>query len=359
MFDTEIVTESAPTPEPSAAPAEAAPAAPKPGKADRKQSIKEQLKARLARSASNDDGDDAPVPAPAAKPAASPPAPTAKAEAVAAKIEEAGGEVPEQRPGESDAKYELKLAQTLRKLRDVEQEAARVRKAHEESSAELDKFKKRYAKGKESPLDLLKEHEWTFEDLVKAINEDKVKVPEKDPAIPDWLREKIERLDRLETERENERKQAEQRGMYESDVKTVATVLEKHADKFPLAAAFKGAAKQVVDAARAEGTNDIGPILEALEARLAEDVTTVLASEKSVKAALAKNPDLRKVVMAALGVSDAPAAPAKAAAPSMSAIPTEAPQGEPVVTNKRERAAVLKAQLAARLRARADEDNDD
>lgn len=357
MSDTEIVTETAPAPTPAEAPATPEPA-PKPGKTERKQSIKEQLKARLARSAAGDDGDDAPAPA-ATKPSTAPAmAPSTKAEATAAKIEAAGGEVPEQRPGESNEKYELKLAQTLRKLRDVEQEAARVRKEHERSTAELQKLQKLVDSGKTNPLDILKHLGYSFEDVVKGINDDKFKAPGKDPEVPDWLREKIERLDRLETERENERKAAEQRQVYESDVKTVATVLEKHADRFPLAAAFKGAAKQVVDAARAEGTNDIGPILDALETRLAEDVTTVLASEKSVKAALAKNPDLRKVVMAALGVSDTPAPAPKAASPSMSAIPTEAPQGEPVPTNKRERAAVLRSQLAARLRARQGESDD-
>src|SRR5688500_1565008 len=107
-------------------------------------------------------------PQPAAKgaPPAAPPSSPA-AEATKDKIEQAGGEAPDQKRGESDKDYEVRLAGALRELKQARREIEKNkldRKTFDDMKAELEKAKNKRMSKRE------------FVDMVKQLNEGKLEL---------------------------------------------------------------------------------------------------------------------------------------------------------------------------------------
>lgn len=244
--------------------------------------------------------------APSAEPAADT---AAKVEKTVAKIEKTGATAVEQKEGESDAKYELRLAKQLRELRTEKERASKFERTATEASAKAAQLEKLMEGGKANPLTILEHLGYSFEDLVKGINDDKFKAPEKRLDLPPEIAEKLERLDRAEREREQQamsaRAQAE-RAQHETQVE--AYVKENAAD-FPLASSMDGFAKVLVEQAYASKTTDIIPLLEKLEAGLVNELTPMLSSESTIKAMVKHKPELRERLIKALGLEAAPKAP--------------------------------------------------
>lgn len=327
----------------------------------RAQSAADKLRARFARQAAADDGDedDAPAPkAPAAKPAAAP-EPSAKAEKLIDAIEGTGNDAPAQRKGETDGQYELRLAKALREARELSTDLRKEREASAVTTKELAKLKDLFERGKMNPLEFLDHLGMSFEDLVEGIRSDKYVAPKAKAKLPPELAEKLERLERAEAERERERAAAAERALLETDTKTVTDYIAEHADEFPLAAALKGAAAQIVRAAYADKTADFRPYLQKLEDSLGGDATALFGSEKALMAALKKDPSLKERVLKAWGIStEAPAAkPAAETATSLSGASTEAPAKPGRPLTRAERAAQVAAKLKARRAAAVDDDD--
>lgn len=229
-------------------------------------------------------------------------------EKTAARIERAGGEAVEQKPGESDAKYELRLAKQLRELRLEKERASKFEATANESSAKAAKLEKLLESGKANPLTILEHLGYSFADVVKGINDDKFKAPEKRLELPPEIAERLERLDRAEKEREQQalaqRAQAE-RAQHETQV---VDFVKENVDDYPLVSSMMDFQKVVVGKAYANKTSDITGILESMETQLAAELDPILSSEKAMAALIKRSPKLREALVKGLGL-EAPAAP--------------------------------------------------
>lgn len=231
-------------------------------------------------------------------------------EKTAAKIERAGGEVAEQREGESDAKYEIRLAKQLRELRMEKERASKFEATANESSAKAQKLEKLLESGKANPLTILEHLGYSFADVVKGINEDKFKAPEKRLELPPEIAERLERLDRAEKEREQQalaQRATAERTAHEAQV---ADFVKENVADYPLVSAMADFQKIVVGKAYASKATDIAGILESMEGQLASELNPILSSESAMKALIKRNPQLRDALIKGLDlVPPAPAAP--------------------------------------------------
>lgn len=354
---------AAPAAEPSKTPAPAAETKAPLSKKEARAALAGELRERLQRErAAEAAGDDAPAPAakvadkPEDKRAASTEAKIAKLED---KIEDKGGDVPDQKRGESDKDYELRLSKTLGELERTKKEAARAKAEAEKSTAEAKKLQKILEDGKANPLKILKHFGITFEDFAKGIAGDKY-VEEKDQLqLPPEILEKIERLEKADKEREAEAARAKAAVQRSADEKVVKAYLEKNSDEYPMAASAPWAVNHIIDATYAAEINDIIPALKALEAGLAENAIHLVKNEKSFKAMAKKDPELKKSLAKWLELQEA-AAEARDEDDSPKSLGSLSPD-KPARSSKMSKAD-LKAALAAELKERnrkAREEDDD
>lgn len=324
---------------PVAAPAPAAPATKdRPSSENRKAaavgSLREMLRAR-----------NAPTPAAEPTPAAAPA--SAPAPATTAKIEAAGGEAPAQKSGESEAAYELRLAKTLRELKSEKAKSEKLTKARETEGAELAKLKKLVESGKANPLEALEALGFSFKDLVDGINSDKFKPPAKKLDLPPEVAERLERFEKVEREREQERAQEVSAKTRAGHEKQVSDFLAQSAEEYPFAASLPWAASKIIDQAYAEQAGDFMPLLASLEAALTDNAAAMFGSTKSIKKLLKSKPDLKKQIMEALDLNAAPVATEETSAGSaIDGIATE-----PRTPGKKKTRDQLKAEAIAGLRA--------
>lgn len=266
-------------------------------KADAKAKAVGELREKLAREkaereSGKDDSDDEPAPrkksAPKAEPKKDAPAkapkadePTAKAEKIADKIEDAGGKAPDQRDGESDKAYELRLSQALGKAERMERELNKLRSEHDLSTKEVKRLQKLMEDGKTNPLLLLEAVDWDYEKLARGIVDKKVTRPEAKPKLPPEIMEEIE-LSRAERKERKEREEREAATVSRTKhVTDVQAFIDARADDFPLVAAAKWSAEKVVERAYAQGGQvQVLEILQALEAGLETDLDMLLDSDK-------------------------------------------------------------------------------
>lgn len=292
----------------------------------------------------------------------------AKIDKVADAIEAEGGEAPDQRKNESDKQYELRLARTLRDLKDAKAEAlqekrraAEAEKKSAEAEAKVADFEKKLARAKnpETVLDALEEFGWTLESLARGVVDKKVALPKQKPAVDPELAAKIERLEKAEKDREAERVRTQSETQRRSDETKIATYLKENPDKYPLLASFgEAAAADVVAEAYATKASNAEPVLAKLEENLVRTVTTLLGNSVAAKALAKSNPGLKKALAEALELSEA--APVKApAAPKVGVekktIATKSVSSETAATSTKmsmaDRKKAAAAELAEMLRA--------
>lgn len=348
-------------------------------KEERKESAKTGLRDYLKRKAAEDAGEEDDAPAKSAKkaepakesaPKASEPKakqsePSDKAEKLADKIEDAGGDAPDQKQNESDKQYELRLAKTLRDLRDAKAEALKARKDAETSGAELKKLQKLIDGGKANPLTILDHLGVSYEDLTKGIVEERFKPAHKRIDLPPEIMEKIERLEAADKEREAERvKSAAIAELNDWEAK-VRKHIEDHSDDFPLCGNMQWAARQIAQKTQEEKLSGAEALeaLKELEENLATNVVSLLGSDKATKKLLKRDAKLAGLLKAALGLDALPVAAAKSddedekpKVRSLAGAATEA-SGKPMT--KEERKAAAAVALRARRAKQSEEDDED
>lgn len=290
-------------PESAAAPAQAPEQPAKPQtreerKANSAAALKEMLAAKMAAKAEIRN-----PPKPAA-----PPAPAAKApessSATAAKIESAGGEAPEQKDGESETSYQLRLAKTYRELKAAAAKAERLEQTGKTTQAELQKLQKLLATGKENPLEILEHLGIGFDDLVKGINADKFKKPQKN-VLPPELQEKIDRLEAADKERREQALEAAKAAQRQKHESVVSDFLKEHSDRYPLSSAQSGIERLVVNYAYSKGQTDVAEILEEHENALVTELLPLVSSEKALAKILKSKPELKDQLLKVMGLSKA------------------------------------------------------
>lgn len=247
----------------------------------------------------------------------------AKIELVTDAIEAAGGEAPEQKNDESDKQYELRLARTLRDLKDAKAEAVQEKKRATEAEKKAADLEKRIARAKspETVLEALEDFGWSLESLAKGVVDKKVTIPGKKASLPPEMQARIDALEaqakRLEEQEKNaeaqrqaaeKEKQAEEQRQAAEKTKSehvskVKSYVTENAEDFPFLSAAEWAAAEAVERAYAKKAANVRPILEEMEAMLTTNVASMLKSDKAAKALFQASPDLRDAVMAALGVS--------------------------------------------------------
>jgi hypothetical protein len=257
------------------------------------------------------DRDDEPKDEPKAKPDEPKATATkveARIEAKEAKLEDAGVDVPDQKKGESNSAYELRLAKLL-----AENEG--LKREHEKASKELGKLQKLIAKDA-NPLDVLDALGLDFEKLVMGLNpkdknyNPKWTKPGQKPSIPDEVMERIAALEKdkkdaeSRAEAEKLKSAAEERNT--KDVGKIQKFLDANAEDFPYLASVPWGAQEIVNQCNARGTTDAGPILRALEENLAENTEKLVTSDKAMRAALKRNPELRKTLKVYFAEDEAP-----------------------------------------------------
>lgn len=312
---------------------------------ERKAKTAGDLKARIAaeraaRAADDDDYDEPPAKKPAPKAdkeagnkAKIDAAPTDKAEKAAKELDAKGEKVPEQKEGESDSKYTLKLAKLAQDLRDLEGRERRERTSREtaerkstELEAALKKAEGRLARGKdpEAVLEfLLEETGQTLEDIVKGINDGKIKPPRPKASLSPEVAAELEQMRKAsaanaeevkalrekEEAREQERAQAQQRQAFDAHVGQAKKWIEENSDDYPMLAATSWAPSTVVQNAYGKKTLDISGPAREIEEAVATNVLAVLGNERALKALAKRDPELGEKIAAALGLSTAEAEP--------------------------------------------------
>jgi hypothetical protein len=331
------------TPAPTSEATPSAPATKEARKAGAVSALKEMLAARNASA----QAERASVQAAGAAAAAKPAAPAPEAAKTIEKIEAAGGEAPDQKAGESDTSYQLRLAKAFKEQRLASMKAENAEKQVAMTTAELKKLQQLLASGKENPLAILEHLGVSFPDLVKGINDDKYKMPEKS-SIPPELAAKLARLEAAEAAREEKRladaRQAE-RGAHE---RQVSEFVKAHADRFPLASSLANVEKTIVDHAYKSGKGDVEAILQELETNLEGDVMPLASNEKALAKLLKSKPELKATLMKVLGLSE-PVAEVEPEHTSVGGLSTE-PGTPSARTSKEKRKAEAIAMMKANKR---------
>ena len=339
------------TPAPAATPAPASEATPSvpANKADRKanavSALKEMLAAKTQAAKAERASVQAAGAAAAAKPAA--PAPAPEAAKTIEKIEAAGGEAPDQKAGESDTSYQLRLAKAFKEQRLASMKAENAEKQVAMTTAELKKLQQLLASGKENPLEILAHLGVPFPDLVKGINDDKYKMPEKS-SIPPELAAKLARLEAAEADREEKRMADERQASRSGHERQVAEFVKNRADDFPLASSLPNVEKTIVEHAYKNGKGDIEAILQEMETNLESEILPLASNEKALAKLLKSKPELKATLMKVLGLSE-PVAEVEPEHTSVGGLSTE-PGTPSARTSKEKRKAEAIAMMKANKR---------
>jgi len=300
-------------------------------------------------------------------------APTEAAQAAAEALADAGKEVPEQKEGESDKRYELRLATLLQRTRELEglhkkesagREAAEKRAAENEAKAK--EFAERFERMKDKRAALKTLYETTgltLEDIVKGINAGDIEPHGKQPDLPPEVRKQleeqraeIERIKQVEEQRALEQKQAEQQRTFQAHTEQTTKWLAANADDYPILAASEWAPATIVNNAYQSNNLDIATHAKAMEDGFGKSVLSVLGDERAIKALAKRDPAVKERIAKALGLTAAQAravaqqaaeqAPAPRVAPrAVSAVPSEAT----TPPDRKPTRAELKAQVLAGL----------
>lgn len=213
----------------------------------------------------------------------------AKIEAKELKLEDAGIEV-DQRKNESDADYDLRLAKLLREKNEAVQDAAKAKK-------EMAKLAKSMENGRANPLTILEELGYSYEDLVKGINSKKFPAPGAKPTVPQEILDQIAELRKDKTDRESVEQartlKAQSEARMASDTKKVSGFLEANSDDFPFLSSVPWAVQEILAQANAKKATDVGPIMRRLEDNLANNAEKLVMSDKAMRAAMKRNPELK------------------------------------------------------------------
>ncbi len=316
MSDTST-SEATTTPE--SAPQPAAPANAGEARALLKQKLAREMAGKRA-AAPKDDDEDAPVPKPAkkeAEPKAEPKntdEPKSKVEArIELKedaLEEAGVKVPDQRKGESDSKYELRLAQLLAEKESLIRE-------RDKFGGDFKKLQKLIDAGKANPMTILDHLGLDLEKLIKGLNPNDPNFkkewtnPKKGQAtLPQEVMDRIAALEKDKNDAVAKAQAAELEktatARFEKDSKKISSFLDANAEEFPILASLDWGAGEVVRQCNAKGVTDAGPIIRALEENLENNMERMVSSDKAMKKAFSKNPEL-KAVLKKYFEGDAPA----------------------------------------------------
>lgn len=299
-------------------------------------------------------GKDGPKPKPAEKEteelppaAAKKPEPTAaeqRIEAKVEKLEDAGGKAPEQGANESDKRYEARITRLLLDAKEKDaklREAETKRVAAEEKARKVDEHAKLLERVKGADIDEDAFEQLTgrnFEQLVKDIASGKakyrpkVKLPPEMQRLQDELNQTLAKAkQREDAQAAKEREEAEERERVAADeretknreieTETCREWIEQNADTYPQLSGLKGSASKFLqrwyaaweDATRDPKTRrptwaaDKQPTMESvaksMEDSLSGEVSSILSSERSLKAAL-KDPQTRERVVQALKATE-------------------------------------------------------
>lgn len=234
--------------------------------------------------------------------------PTQKAEALADKIEEAGGKTPEQKPGESSKDLELRLSQTLMDLQRAQKDGLGHKQradAAEKKAAELEALIKRAKDDPAAGLELMGR---SFDDLADLAI--KGKLTKKQYAeLPPEVQAKIERYEAAEkAEREKkeaaekaERERQETQERWDADLKVVEGSWDALVEAGPLLESVPDGQARLLNAiyAEHERTGEV-PSLTDVAKRMHEVVATELEALLTPKNVALLKPEIRDTLLKAL-----------------------------------------------------------
>ncbi len=260
-----------------------------------------------------------------------------------AKTEPEKVEEPEKK--EDEKGIALRHARALADLKRAQKETLELKSKSEAIEKELSSFKADFAK---NPLRALeKATGQSFMDLMRQAAAGKFDVQQ----VPDEIRKE---LDELKAFRDEERKAREEQAtaqQREADNKTVKAFLDSRADDYPIFASLDWGVEELREAAyahlREHGEQpNLGQLAKELEERAAKTLAVTLSQERLVKA-IAKDPNVRAVLLRALGSPQpAPAKPAPTAA------------AQPAITNATTQETPVSSQKTVRAKTALDLDDD-
>ena len=281
--------------------------------------------ARMNRALAKLRGGDAPAETPTAKPepaeTAAPesePAETAPGSAETTETADAPAEVPEQRPGESDAKYEARLARAMADLQKKEAESLGYKKqlgereaAEKQLKADIEALRAQMDKLKD-PVEALKHSGMSYDELTKKILAGEIKAPtaedelarrldEKSSAVEKQLSELQEKLAAKERAEQEAAERQQMEAQRTRDLETVKSRIQAAADKFPLVSTLSWSADRVLDMCYSEQTQDIEGVMAKLNDAATADVEAILQNPRAIVAMLKRSPKIRETIQAALG----------------------------------------------------------
>lgn len=220
-------------------------------------------------------------------------APPAAVGAAQDKLEAAGGEVPEQKRGETDQDYEVRLARMTRELKSARQEAQRNKvdkQQLETMKAELEKAKnKRISKAE-------------FVQLVKDLDAGKAQLDDDEwAALPQAVRDRITALEQAEAERAKERQERDNTAQRSKEEGIVANALKEMAADLPLFEGRDNIHSDVLDIwyerFMATGQKpDLEQVAREVHASLASTVFKALQSESTRRFLLGQHPELKALL---------------------------------------------------------------
>lgn len=246
------------------------------------------------------------------------------------KLEAAGGDVPDQKRGESNEDYEIRLSQLTRELRAARREAQANKvdkQTLETMKAELEKAKnKRMTKNE-------------FVQFVKDLDAGKLQLDDDEwAALPQAVRDRLEKLENAEALRQKEiqeRQQSEQRTKEEG---IVAKRLQELATDLPLFEGSTEVHKLILDAwyerfIETGQKPNLDQVMEEIHDGLASTVGRALQSEVTRRFLVGKYPDLKALLGAHEAKASGPTSSHQGAGGGTgSAAKPDAPSLEPPAT---------------------------
>jgi len=239
------------------------------------------------------------------------PAP-AKVEAKVEAIEAAGEVAPEQKAGETDQRYEQRLAETLRKLQKIEGEAVTHRKRGDDLEREWGPVKSLIAATKGDPAripELLDLAGYTPDQVAQFMIDGKIKRTAPKAQLPPEVQARIDALEAAAAKLK-EREDAEaQQNARNSDMQAIEGSLAELKAELPFMSSLPGAKDRVYATLLAQyektgETPDLAGELRRAEAAVASDMKALL-NEHTIKA-LATDESIRATIITALGLQPAP-----------------------------------------------------
>jgi len=231
-----------------------------------------------------------------------------------AQLEAAGGDVPEQKRGETDKNYELRLSKLTRENRLAREEAVRLKSQLEPKDKELALLRAELEKAKTKRL-TRKE----YVELTKTLSRDPGKVREllddDTQELSPAVRERLERLE-ARLKEADERDQGQRNSEVRTrDIGVVSKYIESAADELPMFAGEPKLQEQVYEvwrdrwetAGRPPPGNptrpDLGEVAAELHGTLATTIVEALQSDRTRSFLLKLKPELKALLGHQVGAS--------------------------------------------------------